>query len=55
MIVQNYRDQQLFKWENKMSVSPVENHWGGIMTLDDSNVLVIFDNGGCKTQKVTLN
>jgi hypothetical protein len=31
-----------------------ESQWGGIMTLNGTNALVMFDNGGCKTRRISL-
>jgi len=42
------------QWENKTLLGPCESTWGGIMTLDGSSALVMFDNGGCKCRKVVL-
>jgi hypothetical protein len=43
-------------WENKMSVGPVggDSTWAGIIALDNGNALVMFDSGGCKTRRITL-
>jgi hypothetical protein len=41
-------------WHGTTLLSPAESRWGGIMTLDDSNALVMFDNGGCKTRKISV-
>jgi hypothetical protein len=41
-------------WSKKMLVSPKKSSWAGILTLDESSVLVMFDNGGCKTRRITL-
>jgi len=40
--------------DKKMPVGPGKSTWAGVMTLDDCNVLVMFDNGNCKTRKITL-
>ena len=41
-------------WGFKMEVGPVQSNWPGLVTLDDSSFLVLFDNAGSKAQKVTL-
>jgi hypothetical protein len=43
-------------WELKMLVGPEEGDsvWGGVMALDTTNVLVMFDHQGiCKARKIT--
>lgn len=42
-------------WRNKMTVGQVQSVWPGLLTLDDSNLLMMFDNGGAKAQKITLS
>lgn len=42
-------------WGNKVTVGQVQSVWPGLLTLDDSNLLMMFDNGGAKAQKITLN
>src|SRR4051812_41587232 len=42
-------------WGNKVTVGEVESRWGGVLTLDSSTVLVMYDHGGCKCQKVLLS
>lgn len=42
------------RWENKILVGPAHSLWAGVLTLDQSNVLVMFDHGGCKTRKVAV-
>ena len=42
-------------WGNKITVGPVESVWSGELDLDQRSFLVVFDHGGAKAQKVTLN
>ena len=42
-------------WGNKITVGPVESVWSGELDLDQNSFLVVFDHGGAKAQKVTLN
>ena len=41
-------------WGNKITVGEVQSVWPGLYTLDESNLLMMFDNGGAKAQKITL-
>lgn len=41
-------------WGNKITVGKAVSVWPGLYALDASNLLVLFDNGGVKSQKVTL-
>ena len=41
-------------WGNKLTISPVQSVWPGLLTLDDSNVLSLADHNGAATQKITL-
>ncbi|OZJ04229.1 hypothetical protein BZG36_02960 [Bifiguratus adelaidae] len=38
-------------WGNKITVSPVQSNWPGIMTLDNSHALASVDHGGVLTSK----
>lgn len=42
-------------WGNKMTIGQVQSVWPGLYTLDDSSLLMMFDNGGSKAQKITLS
>ncbi|KAK4692985.1 hypothetical protein P7C71_g4322, partial [Lecanoromycetidae sp. Uapishka_2] len=42
-------------WGNKITVGQVQSVWPGLYTLDNSNLLMMFDNGGAKAQKILLN
>lgn len=42
-------------WGNKMTVGQIQSVWPGLYTLDDSNLLMLFDNAGAKAQKITLS
>ena len=42
-------------WGNKMTVGNVQSVWPGLCTLDESNLLMMFDNQGAKAQKMTIN
>ena len=42
-------------WGNKVTVGQVQSVWPGLYTLDESNVLMMFDNGGAKAQKLSLS
>ena len=42
-------------WGNKMTVGQVQSVWPGLCTLDETNLLMMFDNGGAKAQKITLS
>ena len=55
MIVQTGIGPGWINWGNKILVGPVTSSWGGVLTIDNSDVLAMVDNGGCKAQKVTLN
>jgi hypothetical protein len=39
----------------KLVVGKAQSSWAGLLTLDDSNVLVMMDHEGCKSQIVLLN
>lgn len=41
-------------WGNKVTVGQVQSVWPGLLTLDNSNLLMMFDDGGAKAQKITL-
>lgn len=41
-------------WGNKITVGKAVSVWPGLYALDASNLLVLFDNGGVKAQKVLL-
>jgi hypothetical protein len=41
-------------WENKLTVGGVQSNWPGLMTIDNSHVMVMYDNGGAKSQRVVL-
>lgn len=41
-------------WGNKLTVGNVQSNWPGIMTLDNNHVLVMYDNGGAKSQRIVL-
>jgi hypothetical protein len=32
----------------------VQSNWPGLMTIDNSHVMVMYDNGGAKSQRVVL-
>ena len=42
-------------WGNKMTVGQVQSAWPGLYTLDETSLLMMFDNGGAKAQKITLS
>lgn len=42
-------------WGNKITVGQVQSIWAGLIDLDQNSFLVVFDHGGAKAQKVTLN
>lgn len=42
-------------WGNKMTVGNEQSTWPGLLELDDSNVLMMFDNGGAKAQKIRVS
>jgi len=42
-------------WGNKIIVGQVQSVWPGLYTLDGSSLLMMFDNGGAKAQKITLS
>jgi len=42
-------------WGNKKTIGEVQSVWPGLYTLDETNVLMMFDNGGAKAQKITLS
>lgn len=42
-------------WGNKKMVGQVQSVWPGLYTLDESNILMMFDEGGAKAQKITLS
>lgn len=42
-------------WGNKVTVGQVQSVWPGLYTLDDSDLLMMFDNGGAKAQKISLS
>jgi len=42
-------------WTNKVTVGQVQSVWPGLLALDDSNLLMMFDNGGAKAQKIALS
>ncbi|KAI5841391.1 Sialidase [Morchella snyderi] len=41
-------------WGGKLTVGGVQSNWPGLVTLDDSHVMVMYDNGGAKSQRVLL-
>lgn len=41
-------------WGNKITVGQVQSVWPGLYTLDGTSLLMMFDNGGAKAQKITL-
>lgn len=44
------------EWGNKMTIGPVGGNstWGAIMTIGNESALAMFDNGGCKTRKISV-
>lgn len=42
-------------WGNKVTVGQIQSVWPGLYTLNEANLLMMFDNGGAKAQKITLN
>ncbi|KAL6719613.1 hypothetical protein ACLMJK_001534 [Lecanora helva] len=42
-------------WGNKINVGQVQSVWPGLCTLDDTKLLMTFDNNGAKAQKITLS
>lgn len=42
-------------WSSNVIVGPERSTWAGIMSLDDANVLVTFDHGGCRAFRATVN
>lgn len=42
-------------WGNKITVGQAVSVWPGLYTLDTANLLMLFDNGGVKAQKIVLN
>jgi hypothetical protein len=42
-------------WSGNVLVGPEKSSWAGIMALDDANVLVTFDHGGCKSLRAAVN
>ncbi|RPB17147.1 neuraminidase [Morchella conica CCBAS932] len=41
-------------WGNKLTVGGVQSNWPGMLTIDDRHVMVMYDNGGAKSQRVLL-
>jgi hypothetical protein len=41
-------------WGKPMRVSPEKGVWAGVLALDDTSVLAMWEDGGCKTRKITL-
>jgi hypothetical protein len=41
-------------WSDNILVGPAKSCWAGIMSLDQSNVLVTFDHGGCRSFRATV-
>jgi hypothetical protein len=43
-------------WINKTVVGEGNSIWGGILSLDNKNALVLFDHEGwCKSQKISFS
>lgn len=42
-------------WSENILVGPEHSSWAGIMTLDEANVLIMFDHGGCRSLRATVN
>jgi hypothetical protein len=42
-------------WGNKLTVFGVQSNWPGMITLDSSNLLVLADHNGAKSQHVSLS
>ncbi|KAK4692754.1 hypothetical protein P7C71_g4512, partial [Lecanoromycetidae sp. Uapishka_2] len=42
-------------WGNKITVGEIVSRWPGLYTLDTANLLMMFDDGGAKAQKVSLS
>ena len=42
-------------WGNKLTVSPEQSAWPGLMSLDSRSFLALVDHGGAKAQKIILN
>lgn len=42
-------------WSTDVVVGPVKSCWAGVMTLDEANVLVMFDHGGCRSFIARVN
>ena len=42
-------------WANKITVGQVQSVWPGLYSIDDSSLLMMFDNGGAKSQKIVLS
>ena len=42
-------------WGESILVAPEKSCWAGIMSLDEANVLVMFDHGGCRSRRATVN
>ena len=42
-------------WSKNVVVGPEKSSWAGIMALDEANVLVTFDHGGCRSFTATIN
>lgn len=42
-------------WGNKITVGQELSVWPGLYALDETNFLMMFDNGGAKAQKISLN
>jgi hypothetical protein len=42
-------------WGNKLSVSPPQSNWPGIIPLDDTHMLALFDHNGASSQSMQLS
>ncbi len=42
-------------WGNKITVGQVVSVWPGLCALNDMDLLMMFDNGGAKAQRISLN
>ena len=42
-------------WGNKITIGAVQSVWPGLHALDESSLLMMFDNEGAKAQKITLS
>ena len=42
-------------WGDKITVGPMVSAWPGLYDIDDTNFLMMFDNGGAKAQQITLS